>query len=261
MDLDGSMLLLSVVMSMALGGCMASFVETAAHRLVTGRPFWGMERSRCESCGRELSWQDLVPVVSYLVFRGRCRTCGDRIPPMYLLYEVFTALAFGLMVVQFGFGPRLISGWLMFLFGLFHAVTDLESGYVYDLVSASSFVCGLVLGGLTSGMYGVKGALLGALCGFLPLAAIVVLSFGRMGIGDGILMGGLGAFMGPFGALLGVYLGLFIGGLWAVGLLAIHRVGRKDPIPLAPFLWVGSFLAYVTMDRAWALLEVFRLYL
>ncbi|WP_245522649.1 prepilin peptidase [Thermanaerovibrio velox] len=236
-------------MAVLLGACVASFVETAAHRLVTGRPFWGRERSCCESCGRQLGTWDLIPVLSFLWFRGRCRTCGDKIPKEYLFYEAFTALAFGLAVFVFGPGIKALSCMAMFSFGLFHGVTDRESGYVYDVVSIASFVAGVSFGYLGSGMPGLKWALLGGLAGFLPLALIVVLSFGRMGIGDAILMGGLGTFLGPVGALLGVYFAVIIGGVWAIYMVLKGRINRKDPVPFGPFLWVGSFLAF--MLKGW----------
>ncbi|MCX7828402.1 MAG: prepilin peptidase [Thermanaerothrix sp.] len=237
------------VMSVLLGACVASFIETAAHRFVTGRPFWGRERSCCESCGRQLSTGDLIPVLSFLWFRGRCRTCGSYIPKEYLFYEAFTALAFGAAVYVFGPGLKAASCMAMFAFGLFHAVTDRESGYVYDAVSAASFLVGVGLGFLNGGIVGIKWALLGGLGGFLPLAVIVVVSFGRMGIGDAILMGGLGTFLGPIGALLGVYFAVIIGGLWAIVMVLKGRLNRKDPVPFGPFLWVGSFLAF--MLKGW----------
>lgn len=241
------------LMGFLLGASVASFVETAAHRLVTGRPFWGRERSICESCGRRLETLDLIPIASFLWFRGRCRSCGARIPGEYLLYEVFTAGAYALVLYAYGLSLEAVSCMAMFAFGMFHGVTDLESGFVYDGVSLASLLAGVLLGFADLGLVGVKRSFLGAIMGFLPLAIIVVVSWGRMGIGDAILMGGLGAFLGPFGALLGVYLGLLMGGIWAIVQVILGRLKGKDPVPLAPFLWGGSFLAFLSREWVWGL--------
>ena len=91
-----------VLFSALLGASMGSFLNVVAARTVEGRPWWGSERSRCDICGKVLSAVELVPLLSWLGFSGRCRSCGAKIPARYLLVEVFGAAVGGLIAWKWG---------------------------------------------------------------------------------------------------------------------------------------------------------------
>ena len=85
--------MLPTLLAAILGACMGSFLNVVAHRSLEGRPWWGNERSACESCGRVLSSSELVPVLSWVLQRGRCRGCGVRLSPRYLAVKLIGAAA------------------------------------------------------------------------------------------------------------------------------------------------------------------------
>lgn len=242
--------LLFIAFSTLLGACMGSFLNAVAMRTVDDRPWWGSERSRCFSCNRVLDPSELVPILSWIALRGRCRTCGAKIPLRYPLAELVGALAAGLLSWRWGVSYAALfaiaTGFLLLL----NALTDLYSGFIYDAFALVLGAAGLLLrvaGGWGALLDGLSGALAGA--GVIIL--IILLSRGGMGWGDAWLMAGTGAALGWQLTLVGLYLGFIFGGTVALVLLALGVVKRKDPIPLGPFLAFGAFLALIWGPSLW----------
>ncbi|HDQ93259.1 MAG TPA: prepilin peptidase, partial [Synergistetes bacterium] len=207
-----------IIISALLGASMGSFLNVVASRTVEGRPWWGSERSKCDSCGRELSPGDLVPLFSWIMLSGKCRSCGARVPLRYFGVEAAGAVAGALIAWRWGFSPAAAFASVV-ASGLFlNALTDLYSGYVYDLFAWGLGAVGLLMrfGG---GLNGLVDGLLGAILGFAVIGAIIILSRGGMGWGDATLMAGTGAALGWKLAAWGLYLGFMTGGVVAVLLL------------------------------------------
>ncbi|MBQ9882427.1 MAG: prepilin peptidase, partial [Synergistes sp.] len=85
-----------------LGAALGSFANAAAMRTAAGRKWWGAERSVCDSCGKELSARDLIPVVSFIALGGRCRSCGAKIPLRHLTAEIAAAAVLSFAALRFG---------------------------------------------------------------------------------------------------------------------------------------------------------------
>lgn len=242
--------IVAVIFSVVLGACMGSFLNVVAQRTVEEKPWWGKERSRCFSCGRELEPVELVPLVSWILLRGRCRTCGEKIPIRYFLAECAGAAIGGFLSCRWGLSFAglfaVITGFLLLL----NAMTDLYSGYIYDAFA-------LVLGGagmllrLGGGLSALFDGFLGALAGAGVIIVIILVSRGGMGWGDAWLMAGTGAALGWQLTLVALYLGFIVGGIVALGLLVLGFVKRKDPIPLGPFLAFGAFLSLLYGPSLW----------
>src|SRR5215472_2871741 len=189
--------------------------------------------SACMHCDAPIRWYDNVPVLSYLLLRGRCRRCGTRIPPRDLAIELTTALLLVGCVLAFGLTIR----------GAALAVataTDLERRIVPNWVVLPAFVAVLSLDTIAhlSPVWAI-----GAVCaaGFLLLAALAYP--GGMGMGDVKLALLIGALLGSVTAL-GVLLGLLFALIPSIVLLARHGLGaRRLAIPLAPFLAAGTVVA------------------
>ncbi len=126
-----------------------------------------------------------------------------------------------------------------FFFLLFHALTDLLSGFIYDAAALAQGVCGLAARFASGGVPSAVDGLFGAALGFCVIYAIIVLSRGGMGSGDAVLMAGAGACLGWKLCALGLYLGFMCGGAVVLVMLALKKWKRKDVIPLAPFLAAG----------------------
>jgi len=189
-----------------------------------------------------LAWYDLLPLASFILLRGRCRTCGARISWLYPGVELLTGLLF--LVLFWRFGVTVALAKYLFLSAVLITATfiDLQHYLIPDSLVITALLGGIVLGTAVADVSLVS-ALVGAAVtgGFLFLVA--VLSGGGMGGGDIKLAFVTGLFLGWPLAPLGLFIGICLGGLLAVVLLAFRIKGRKDPIPFGPFIALGSIIA------------------
>ena len=228
------------------GACMGSFLNVVAHRSLQGRSWWGNERSVCESCGHVLGVMELIPVVSWLILRGKCRNCGAKISIRYILVEVVCAVLAVMILAKWGISWACALAAVGTCGLVVNSLTDIESGEVLDAFAIFPGVLGLLIR-IAGGKWAVLDGVEGALAGWGIFAAIILLSRGGMGWGDAVFMGGMGAVLGLRFTLLAFYCGIMAGGFWSVILLVIGKVkwGRHDAIPLVPFLAVGCFIVMI----------------
>jgi leader peptidase (prepilin peptidase) / N-methyltransferase len=196
--------------------------------------------SACMSCEAPIRWYDNVPVLSYVLLRGRCRRCGIRIPPRDLAIELATALLLVGCVLAFGLTTKAAAAGIACAALVVVTATDLERRIVPNRVVLPA--AGAVLALQTVSHPSPEWAIgaVGA-AGFLFLAALAYP--GGMGMGDvklALLIGALLGVMTPVGLMLGLLLAL----VPSVVLLARHGAGaRKLGIPFAPFLAAGGVVA------------------
>jgi len=227
----------AVVVAPALA--LGSFLNVVAHR-VPARRSLVRPRSSCGSCGHEIAARDNVPILSYLLLRGRCRHCSSPISPLYPLVEAATALLAIACVVAFGLTAEaaLAFGFCAVLVTL--SVIDLQHRIVPNRIVLPA--AGIVLAVHTL-IEPSPAWLLGALgaSGFLFVAALAYPK--GLGMGDVKLALLLGAMLGPAVAVA-LFLGFIASLVPAVVLFARHgSAARKMAIPLVPFLALGSLVA------------------
>src|SRR5579875_2090325 len=220
------------------GLALGSFLGVVAARVPLRRSVV-RPGSACMRCGSPISWYDNVPVVSYLALRGRCRACGERIPPRDLAIELGTALLLVGCVLAFGLSLRAAAavacGALVVV-----TATDLERRVVPNRVvlPAAAAVLALRTAAQPSPVWAI-GALGAA--GFFLAAALAYP--GGMGMGDVKLALLVGALLGR-ATPLGIVLGLLFALVPSAVLLVRHGLGaRRLAIPLAPFLAAGAVVA------------------
>ncbi|HYD93201.1 MAG TPA: prepilin peptidase [Candidatus Paceibacterota bacterium] len=237
-----------LVIVAAFGAVAGSFAGVVAERLYTGQS-WGRGRSRCNSCARILSPSDLVPVVSWLVHGGRCRTCGSGVPVRYLLLEGALALTFALSYLKLGLSlPFLVLAVALFVLAVI-ILYDLRHTVIPQEASMLLVALSLLFALLTSGsMHAFGGALFsaGVIGGAFVLAH--VLSRGRaMGLGDAPLAFSLSLIAAPL-AVTGLIFSFWIGALCGIIILVKRQGGPKMGIevPFAPYLACGYLLAFFT---------------
>ena len=218
---------------------LGSFLNVVAARVPLRRSVV-RPASACMSCGHELAWHDNVPVVSWLLLRGRCRSCGERISPLYPAVELATAVLVAVCFIVFGLtGEAVVAAFFCAVLVTVTA-TDLTHRIVPNRIVLPAALIVLVA---QTALDPSPEWLLGALgaSGFLLLAALAYPA--GMGMGDVKLALLLGAMLGR---LVGV--GLMVGMLAALVpsavLLARHgSTARKMGIPFAPFLALGALVA------------------
>jgi leader peptidase (prepilin peptidase) / N-methyltransferase len=203
--------------------------------------------SHCPACDHALAPYDNVPVLSWLVLRGRCRTCGTGISVRYPAVELLTALAFAAVGARFA-DDWILPAYLVFTAGLIAlSLIDLEH---YVLPNRVLYPVGfiavplLLFGSVLDDDIGAFGrALLGGAVAFAIFYGIHVISPRGMGFGDVRLSFLLGCFLGYLSwwhVAFGLFAGFFYGAVVGVALLALGRRGRRQHIPFGPFLAAGA---------------------
>jgi leader peptidase (prepilin peptidase) / N-methyltransferase len=226
-------------LALAPGLALGSFLNVVAARVPLRRSIV-RPPSACMSCGHEIAWYDNVPVVSWLVLRGRCRSCGTGIPARYPAVELVTGLLVAACVWRFGLHPETLVASFFCLALVTVSATDLEHRIIPNRIVLPAAV--VVLVGQTLVHPSPEWAIAAvAASGFLLAAALVYPA--GMGMGDVKLALLLGAMLGrtvPVALFLGMLAALAPG----VYLLAKHgSKGRKMGVPLAPFLGLGAVAA------------------
>ncbi|MGP3559635.1 prepilin peptidase [Geobacillus sp. BK01] len=220
---------------------LASFFNVVGLRVPAGKSIV-RPRSHCPACGRTLSARELVPVVSYVVQRGRCKGCGGRISPLYPAMELATAALFTAAPVWVGWGGRLIVAWTLISLLAIIVVSDLRYMLIPDRVLLA-FAALFLIERLWIPFLPWTDMVIGAAAGFFLLWLIAVLSKGGMGGGDVKLFAVLGFVLGWKLVLLAFFLATLYG--TAIGLvgMALGRVRRGVPMPFAPAIALGALTA------------------
>jgi leader peptidase (prepilin peptidase)/N-methyltransferase len=226
---------------------LGSFVNVVAARVPLRRSVV-RPASACMSCGAELAWYDNVPVVSWLLLRGRCRSCSAKISPLYPAVELATAVLVAACFLAFGLsGEAFVSSFFCVVLVAVTA-TDLTHRIVPNRIVLPAAV--IVLAAQTALEPSPEWALgaIGA-SGFLLLAALAYPA--GMGMGDVKLALLLGAMLGRLVGV-GLMLGMLAALLPSIVLLAKHgSAARKMGIPFAPFLALGALIALFAGDALW----------
>lgn len=233
----------------AFGAILGSFANVLIHRMPRDVSIV-YPGSRCPHCQAPIRAKDNVPVLSYLLLRGRCRSCGGRISARYPLVELLMAILTVAVWSAFtGPLPRLAGLGFAFLMVVITFI-DLDHQLILNRITYPGIAAGLLL---SAAQDRAVPALLAASGAGALIAAIVVLSRGGMGGGDIKLAALIGAFLGWPGVAVALFTGFMAGGVVGIGLLALRLRGRKDAIPFGPWLAVGALVALFWGDAiaAW----------
>jgi prepilin signal peptidase PulO-like enzyme (type II secretory pathway) len=237
-----------------MGLLIGSAINALVWRLYVGRS-WVHGRSMCPDCKHELHAKDLIPVVSWLWLRGKCRYCGQRIHWQYPVVELMTAALFALSAYQLApagvvDGLRLAL-WLVILTMLIIlAVYDLRWMILPNKVVFPTIVLSLLYAAVAAASSGSAaawtGPLLAAGAAFAGFWALNFFSGGRaMGGGDVKLVLAMGLLLGLKGTALAMLIAFNVGALAGIALIAARRRGRRDQIPFGPFLVLGTIVVFL----------------
>lgn len=223
------------------GACVFSFGNVLVYRVPRGMDFV-RGRSACPSCGHELAARDLVPVVSWLALRGRCRYCGAPISARYTVVELVGAVCGVLAAFVWGFAPQALVGFAFLFVLMVIALIDGDTKTI-----PNGLVIAVAVIGLAGLVWPVADATLldraiGVVAVSVPLF-LLALATGGFGGGDVKLMAAVGLVLGWRLTVLAFFVGVVAGGVYAVWLLARKRVKRTDAIAFGPFLCGGAACA------------------
>jgi leader peptidase (prepilin peptidase) / N-methyltransferase len=221
--------LAEVLLAFAVGACVGSFAGVVAYRLPREISII-KPRSFCPRCQRPLSNWANIPIVSYIVLRGRCRRCGAAIGFRYFLAEFGLAAAAAWLILSFPLGDaiaRFALCAILFVIGLI----DYDWGVIYHATTLAVIPLGVVAGAVLMPEVGWRSSLMGVVAGaglMYSIGLVYRLSRGREGValGDVYLIGMAGAFLGWPGALFTLFVGSLLG---SIGGLAIAATGWSLP--------------------------------
>ena len=204
-------------------------------------------RSRCPSCGHQISALENIPIISYLLLRGKCSNCAAAISPRYPIIEALTAVLSA--YAAWHFGPTLQAAGALLLLWALIALTAID----YDTqLLPDSITLPLLWSGLAFNLFGaytdISSAVIGAMVGYLTLWSIYwlfKLATGKegMGYGDFKLLAALGAWLGWQMLPVIILLSSVVGAVVGISLIAINRHGRNTPIPFGPYLAAAGVIA------------------
>jgi leader peptidase (prepilin peptidase) / N-methyltransferase len=273
------------VIAFFFGACMGSFLNVCIYRIPLEIPVYRPKRSFCPHCKQQIAWYHNIPLLSWLMLRGKCRYCGAGISYRYLVVELITALLFLLVWLKYDLlatGPVLglvqFSDWWLIpvywlvVFGLvLGTFVDFEHMIIPDRVTLGGIVAGLVLSALVPSLHGETtvlrsllwssiGAIVGG--GTLWLTAIIgrmIFKKEAMGFGDVKLLGAVGAFFGSRAILFTILVSSLAGSIVGVSLVASRNRDMQSKIPYGPYLALAALVWLFWGPALWeAYLDLFR---
>jgi leader peptidase (prepilin peptidase)/N-methyltransferase len=268
----------------AFGAAIGSFINVVIFRYDGESPLFSIKklggRSHCMQCRAQIKWYDLIPVLSYVFLRGKCRACKARISPQYPLIELLTGAAFLLPALFFysyySFPvihayPAVMAGlWLIVItLMIILASIDMRLMLIPDEAVIGLSIVGLALSSYGNSFLGAYVSLFpqfvnpflnhlaGGLFGLALLGCIILVSRGRaMGMGDVKLAGAMGLILGFPDIVFALALSFLVGGIWSMGLLALKWGRRtttmKTMIPFGPFMVAGFFIHIFWIEKLMA---------
>ena len=225
----------------AFGAAIGSFVNVLAYRLPR-RESLVKPRSRCPQCNTQIAAYDNIPVVSWIVLRGRCRHCRAPIPIRYPIVEALTALLFVAVGLKVGLEAELLPALALTITLVAAAETDLEHQIIPNRLMAASAIGAVALWAIADPSRLPENLLAGVAAGGFLLVAAVAYPAG-MGMGDVKLAGVMGLYLGASVAPA-LFVGFASGALIGVAIaIARGSSARKQGVPFGPFLALGGLVA------------------
>jgi leader peptidase (prepilin peptidase)/N-methyltransferase len=199
--------------------------------------------SHCTNCGSRIKWYDLIPIVSYVILKGRCRNCGEKISARYPIIEFTTGLLYTMLYFKFGISIDIIKYIVFISVLIVVGMIDLDTTDIYFKITA----VGLISAFIFLGIYYYNGLpirtyVYGGIVGGGLLALIILITKGGMGWGDAEICTVCGLFLGLKLTFLMLFLSFIIGATAGVILILSGKKSRKDYIPFGPFIVLASII-------------------
>lgn len=204
--------------------------------------------SHCTVCGNRLKPLDLLPVLSYLFLKGKCRYCSEKISPRYALVELFTGIVFLLIFLEYGLSIIFLKYIILSSFLIIIGIIDYDTTDVYFKVTAAGIVIGIILAAAAWFFHiSILDSILGAFLGGGVIFLIVFLTKG-MGEGDIEICLLSGLYLGLWKTVVLLFLSFVIGGIIGVLLIILKKKTRKDYIPFGPFIAAAGIITMLFGD-------------
>jgi len=235
-----------ILMSGIVGLMVGSFSNVCVYRIPRGESI-AFPGSHCPACDHDIAWYDNIPLLSWLILKGRCRHCSGKISARYPFLEALMGISWALLAYHFGPTPQLFQAIILASLLWILTLIDLETGLLPNVLTLPGMVVGLLFAWWFGFLFD---ALVGAAAGygvFWLIARLFLLLTGKegMGYGDFKLLAMLGAFMGwqalPFIVFVSSFMGVIIGLIY----LKLAHKDRQAQIPFGPYLALAGMLWFL----------------
>ncbi|WP_461206959.1 prepilin peptidase [Clostridium sp. DL1XJH146] len=225
-----------------LGLLIGSFLNVCIYR-IPNKESIAFPPSHCTNCDNRIKPYDLIPVLSWIILRGKCRYCGEKISVKYPLIELFTGILFMLIFIKYGYSVDTLKYLILACFLIVIGFIDFNTTDVYLVTTLPAFIIGV----LFTGVHFFNDQLIttyyiGAFFGYAIIAFIILVTKG-MGWGDAEILGVCGIFLGLKATILTFFLSVVLGAIIGVILIATKVKGRKDYIPFGPYIALAAFVS------------------
>ena len=239
------MIIYLAIIFFIFGAVFGSFLNVVIYRLPRGESII-YPSSHCPACGTKILLRDNIPILSYIILKGKCRHCGAKISPLYIVVESATALIFTFGFLYYGLSFSLLEFLTFSLILIPIAFIDWNTMLIPDTLSFGGIVIGLVFsifnGEIIHSLLG--GIISGAILLFFAVIGKWVFRKEAMGFGDVKLAIMLGVFVGWQGFIILLVIASFIGAIYGI-IMEIKGKVEDSKIPFAPFLTIGGIITYI----------------
>lgn len=242
-----------IILIFIYGLLIGSFLNVVIYRIPREENI-AWPGSHCPGCGHGLKWYDNIPLLSYLILRGRCRYCKEEISLQYPLVEALNGIIYVLLYIFF-YQVKLDFVFLALISSTLLAilVIDLKEQLIPDVLVVIVLISSIIHKALLHFLEGIPFPLTDSLLGLIIAGGlfllIVFFSRGGMGGGDVTLIGALGFVLGLKGILTVIFLSFVLGSVISIFLLAARIKSRKDPIPFGPFIVISFYITLFFGDN------------
>ncbi|GAB6184343.1 prepilin peptidase [Thermodesulfovibrio hydrogeniphilus] len=234
---------MEILIFFVLGLVVGSFLNVCIYRIPRGVSII-LPKSFCPACDNAIKPYHNIPLVSYILLKGKCSYCGEKISFRYPVVEFLTGVLYVLSFLKFGLSVEIFFVLIFISALIVISFIDLDFQIIPDIISIPLIILGIICSFLpfehSALSFGIKESLIGILVGGGSLFIVAVLSRGGMGGGDIKLNAAVGAFLGWKFALLTVFIGSLFGSI--VGIVMMKKTGNRK-IPFGPFLSLGAIIS------------------
>ncbi len=233
------------------GIVIGSFLNVCIYRIPKEESIVSMQ-SHCRDCGTQIKVYDLIPILSYVLLKGKCRNCRVEISYIYPLIELVTGVLFLLIYLTYGFSFLALKYIVLICFLIVISIIDFETNYVYSNTTCLGIILGVIF--IVAEAILLKSSFINYLFGgFIGggLIALIVYTVGGMGEGDIEICALCGIFLGWKYTLIMLFLTFIIGAIISMILIVFKLKNRKDYIPLGPFIFISVIITIFSGLKIW----------
>ncbi len=243
---------IEIILLFILGLTVGSFSNVCINRIPKNESII-YPASHCPKCRSNITPKDNIPLLSYILLKGRCRNCKNRISIQYPVVEFLTGLVYLIIYLTYGLNVQTLIYIILSSALIIIAFIDLNEQIVPDVISLPGIVIGFILSFFVPYISFINSAL-GVVFGggiilIIGLAGSLIFKKEAMGGGDVKLAAMIGAFLGWRYIIISLFLGFFLGALAGIFLIISKIKSREDVVPFGPFIVLGSFITLLWGDK------------